>query len=135
MELFITHSSSKRNVKTVVITFAVMFALAFFALAINLAAWIFAECMVLVIFFITYTVTKKTVWTIEFKGTALTLTNMGNKQSYVFKDMKAIDFVLIQTPAQKEKNIGDFGIGGEPFRMYDVEKFNRLKEYIAKNFE
>ena len=53
MELFITRSSSKRSVKTVVITFAVMFALAFFALAITLAAWIFAECIVLLMFFIT----------------------------------------------------------------------------------
>lgn len=135
MELFITRSSSKRSVKTVVITFAVMFALAFFALAITLAAWIFAECIVLLMFFITYSVTKKTVWNIEFKGTLLTLTNMGNKQSYVFKDLKKIDFLFIQTPEQKKNNTCDFGIGGEPFRMYDVEKCNRLKEYITKNFD
>ena len=134
MNNFYTESSSKRSVITVVCTFAVMFALAFFGLAITLAAWIFFEAIVLVVFVICLMLTKKTYWKIEFTGNTLTIFNNGNGQSYVFTDLKADDFKITESSAQKEKNLCDMRISNAPFAFYDIADCKTLKEYIKSNF-
>ncbi len=134
MNNFYTESSSKRSVITVVCTSAVMFALAFLGLAVTLAAWIFFEAIVLVVFVICLMLTKKTYWKIEFTGNTLTIFNNGNGQSYVFTDLNTEDFKITQSEAQKAKNTCDMRISDAPFAFYDVADCKELKEYIEKHF-
>jgi len=134
MNNFSTVSSSKRSVTTIVCTFAVLFALAFFGLALTLAAWIFFEAILLVVFLVCFLLTKKTYWKIEFTGNTLTVFNNGNGQSYVFTDLKADDFKIAQSEAQKSKNTCDMRISDAPFAFYDVADCKELKGYIEKHF-
>lgn len=134
MNEFSTVSSSKRSVITVACTFAVLFALAFLGLAVTLAAWIFFEAILLVVFLICFLLTKKTYWKIEFTGNTLTVFNNGNGQSYVFTDLKAEDFKITESNKQKEKNLCDMRISDVPFAFYDIADCKELKEYIKSNF-
>lgn len=134
MNEFSTRSSSAKNVITIICVFAVMFALAFFGLTIALATWIFFEAILLVVFLIVLLLVKKMYWKIFFRGNVLLLVNNGNAQGYTFEDLKAEDFKITQSEAQKAKNACDMRISDAPFVMYDVANCDELKAYIKANF-
>ncbi|MBQ7290134.1 MAG: hypothetical protein IJW76_00215 [Clostridia bacterium] len=134
MHEFSTRSSPKKNVITIICVFALMFALAFFGLTIALATWIFFEAILLAVFFIVLLLVKKTYWKIFFRGNVLFLVNNGNGQGYTFEALKAEDFKITQSEAQKAKNTCDMRVSDAPFAMYDIENCDELKAYIKANF-
>ena len=64
----------------------------------------------------------------------LFLVNNGNGQGYTFEALKAEDFKITQSEAQKAKNTCDMRVSDAPFAMYDIENCDELKAYIKANF-
>lgn len=132
---FQTVSSSKKNVNTMLITWACLSAAALLGLLVSVAVCIFMEVIMLFVFLFMIMLVAKTRWLLEFEGKLLTITNLANQQQYYFDDLTAKDFIITQTPSQKEKNSAHLKIMGSSAVFHDVQNISELNAYIASHFE
>lgn len=132
---FQTISSSKKNVNTMLITWACLSAAALLGLLVSAAACIFIEVIMLFVFLFMIMLVAKTRWLLEFEGRILTITNLANQQQYYFDDLTAKDFIITQTPSQKEKNSAHLKIMGSSAVFNDVQNISELNAYITSHFE
>ena len=134
MNSFRTRSSARKSVLTTIYTFIPMFALAFLGLKIAVTTWLFFEIVLLLTFGFTLFLTAKTHWEIHFENDKVIVYNTGNRQSYVFEQIKQSDFRIKQSQKQKEKNTCDMKIEDSVFAFYDVQSCQEMLGYIRDNF-
>ena len=134
MNAFRTRSSARKSVLTIIYTFIPMFALAFLGLKIAVATWLFFEIVLLLVFGFTLLLTAKTHWEIQFENDKVLIYNTGNRQSYVFENIKQSDFHIKQSQKQKEANTCDMKIEDAVFVFYDVQSCQEMLSYIRENF-
>ncbi len=134
MNSFRTRSSARKSVLTIIYTFIPMFALAFLGLKIAVTTWLFFEIVLLLTFGFTLFLTAKTHWEIQFENDKVIVYNTGNRQSYVFEQIKQSDFHIKQSQKQKEKNTCDMKIEDAVFAFYDVQSCQEMLGYIRDNF-
>ena len=134
MNSFRTRSSARKSVLTIIYTFIPMFALAFLGLKIAVTTWLFFEIVLLLTFGFTLFLTAKTHWEIQFENSKVLIYNTGNRQSYVFEQVKQSDFHIKQSQKQKEKNTCDMKIEDAVFAFYDVQSCQEMLGYIRDNF-
>ena len=91
---FQTISSSKKNVKTMLITWACLSAAALLGLLVSAAVCIFIEVIMLFVFLFMIMLVAKARWLLEFEGKILTITNLANQQQYYFDDLTAKDMLV-----------------------------------------
>ena len=132
---FQTVSTVTKNIKTVLLTWAVMAIIAVFAITISFAALIFFEVIIALSCLLTLYVTSKTRWILVFEDNKLAIFNTGNQKGYSFEDLKKADFILKQNSAQKAKNCGDLKIEGSSAVFHDVQNISELNAYINENFK
>ena len=101
MDSFKTRSTARKSVLTVIYTFIPLFALAFLGLKITVAAWLFFEIILLAVFGFCLLLTSKTHWEIQFEDGKVLIYNTGNRQSYIFEQLKQSDFHIKQSEKQK----------------------------------
>lgn len=134
MHTFQTRSTSEKSVRTTVFTFIPMFALAFLGLRVAVATWLFLEVMLLLVFAFCLILTAKTHWEIRFENDKVLVYNAGNRQSYVFEQLRQSDFHIKQTEKQKVKNTCDMKLEDAPFAFYDIQNYQEMRAYILENF-
>ena len=134
MNTFRTRSSARKSVLALVYTFIPMFALAFLGLKIAVATWLFFEIVLLLVFGFTLLLTAKTHWEIQFENDKVLIYNTGNRQSYVFENIKQSDFHIKQSEKQKANNTCDMKIEDSVFAFYDVRSCQEMLAYIGENF-
>ena len=134
MNTFRTRSSARKSVLALVYTFIPMFALAFLGLKIAVATWLFFEIVLLLVFGFTLLLTAKTHWEIQFENDKVLIYNTGNRQSYVFENIKQSDFHIKQSQKQQERNTCDMKIEDSVFAFYDVQSCHEMLAYIQENF-
>ena len=134
MHTFETRSTSAKSVRTMIFTFIPMFALAFLGLKVAVATWLFLEGVLLLTFLLCLAVSARTYWLIRFEDSKVLVYNNGNKQSYVFEELKQSDFHITQTEKQKVKNACDMRLEDAVFRFYDVQSCKEMQAYIQKHF-
>ena len=134
MQTFQTRSTAAKIVRTTVFTFLLMFALAFLGLRVAVATWLFLEGVLLLCFLFCLVLTSRNHWEIRFEDDKVLVYHHGNKQSYVFQDLKQSDFHIRQTEKQKAKNTCDMQLEDAPFRFYDVQSCQEMQAYIQEHF-
>lgn len=134
MNSFRTRSSARKSVLTVIYTFIPMFALAFLGLKVAVVTWLFFEIVLLLVFGFTLFLTAKTHWEILFENDNVHIYNTGNRQSYVFHQIKQSDFHIKQSQKQTENNTCDMKIADSVFAFYDVQSCQEMLAYIQENF-
>ena len=134
MNTFRTRSSARKSVLALVYTFIPMFALAFLGLKIAVVTWLFFEIVLLLVFGFTLLLTTKTHWEIQFENDKVLIYNTGNRQSYVFENIKQSDFHIKQSEKQKANNTCDMKIEDSVFAFYDVRSCQEMLAYIGENF-
>ena len=134
MNSFVTQSTARKSVLTMVCTFLPLFALAFLGLKVAVATWLFFEIVLLVVFGFCLLLTARTHWEIRFENDEVMIYNTGNRQSYVFDQLKQSDFHIKQSDKQKAKNACDMKLADSVFVFYDVQSCREMREYIQKNF-
>lgn len=134
MNTFKTRSTSAKIVRTTVFTFLPMFALAFLGLKVAVATWLFLEGVLLLSFLFCLFLSAKTHWEIRFEDDKVLIHNTGNRQSYVFEELKQSDFHITQTEKQKVKNACDMRLEDAVFRFYDVQACAEMQTYIRQHF-
>ena len=132
MNTFRTRSSARKSV--LALFYIPMFALAFLGLKIAVATWLFFEIVLLLVFGFTLLLTAKTHWEIQFENDKVLIYNTGNRQSYVFENIKQSDFHIKQSKKQKEANTCDMKIEDAVFVFYDVQSCQEMLAYIGENF-
>ena len=134
MQTFQTRSTAAKSVRTMIFTFIPMFALAFLGLKVAVATWLFLEGVLLLSFLFCLAISAKTYWLIRFEDNKVLVYNNGNKQSYVFEDLKQSDFHIQQSEKQKAKNACDMRLEDAVFRFYDVQFCQEMQVYIQEHF-
>ena len=134
MSSFETRSTARKSVLTVIYTFIPLFALAFLGLKVAVASWLFFEIILLLVFGFCLLLTGKTHWEIQFENSKVLIYNTGNRQSYVFENIKQSDFHIKQSKKQKEANTCDMKIEDAVFVFYDVQSCQEMLSYIRENF-
>ena len=134
MNTFRTRSSARKSVLTIIYTFIPMFALAFLGLKIAVATWLFFEIVLLLVFGFTLLLTAKTHWEIQFENDKVLIYNTGNRQSYVFEQIKQSDFRIKQSKRQEKNDSCDMKIEDSIFNFYDVQSCQEMLAYIRDNF-
>ena len=134
MDSFKTRSTARKSVLTVIYTFIPLFALAFLGLKITVAAWLFFEIILLAVFGFCLLLTSKTHREIQFENDKVLIYNTGNRQSYIFEQLKQSDFHIKQSEKQKSNNACDMRIEDSVFAFYDVQSCREMLAYIQKNF-
>ena len=134
MHTFQTRSTAAKSVRTMIYTFIPMFALAFLGLKVAVATWLFLEGMLLLCFLFCLAFSAKTHLEIRFEDDKVLVYNTGNKQSYVFEDLKQSDFHIQQSEKQKAKNACDMRLEDSVFRFYDVQACQEMQAYIREHF-
>lgn len=134
MNTFQTRSSARKSLLTLIYTFIPLFALAFLGLKIAVTTWLFFEIILLLTFGFTLLLTARTHWEIRFENDKVLIYNTGNRQSYVFQQIKQSDFHIKQSAKQKEKNTCDMKIEDSVFAFYDVQSCREMLAYIQENF-
>ena len=113
-----------------------MFSLAFLALSVTVAFWLFFEIIIAAIFAVCFFRVKKTYWIIEFQDKSLILHNNGNGQTYQVDQLTLADFDFKQTEKQKASNSGNVRMVNYPlFMMYDVQNYSEFEAYVRSNFK
>ncbi|MBQ4141713.1 MAG: hypothetical protein IJD70_10280 [Clostridia bacterium] len=136
MNSFKTVTSPKNNIITFSVTCAIMFALAFLALSITVAFWLFLEIVIAAIFTILFFRVKRAYWIIEFQDKLLILNDNGNGKTYQVDQLTVADFEFKQTEKQKALNSGDVRMVNYPlFMMYDVQNYSEFEAYVRRNFK
>ena len=136
MNSFKTVTSPKNNIITFSVTCAIMFALAFLALSITVAFWLFLEIVIAAIFTILFFRVKRAYWIIEFQDKLLILNDNGNGKTYQVDQLTVADFEFKQTEKQKALNSGDVRMVNYPlFMMYDVQNYREFEAYVRRNFK
>ena len=134
MNSFKTRSTARKSVLTIIYTFIPMFALAFLGLKVAVATWLFFEIILLLIFGFTLFLTAKTHWEIQFKDDKVLVYNTGNRQSYVFEQIKQSDFHIKQSQKQKKNDTCDMKLEDSIFIFSDVQSCQEMLAYIRDNF-
>jgi hypothetical protein len=134
MNSFKTRSTARKSVLTIVYTFIPMFALAFLGLKVAVATWLFFEIILLFAFGFTLFLTAKTHWEIQFKDDKVLVYNTGNRQSYVFEQIKQSDFHIKQSQKQKKNDTCDMKLEDSIFIFSDVQSCQEMLAYIRDNF-
>ena len=134
MSSFKTRSTAHKSVLTVIYTFIPLFALAFLGLKVAVATWLFFEIILLLVFGFGLLLTGKTHWEIQFKNDQVLVYNTGNRQSYIFEQLKQSDFHIKQSENQKARNSCDMKLEDSIFVFYDVQSCQEMLAYIQKNF-
>ena len=134
MSSFKTRSTAHKSVLTVIYTFIPLFALAFLGLKVAVATWLFFEIILLLVFGFCLLLTCKTYWEIQFKNDQVLVYNTGNRQSYIFEQLKQSDFHIKQSENQKARNSCDMKLEDSIFVFYDVQSCQEMLAYIQKNF-
>ena len=132
MNAFRTRSSARKSV--LALFYIPMFALAFLGLKIAVVTWLFFEIVLLLVFGFTLFLTAKTHWEIQFENSKVLIYNTGNRQSYVFENIKQSDFHIKQSEKQKANNTCDMKIADSVFAFYDVQSCQEMLAYIQENF-
>ena len=134
MNSFKTRSTARKSVLTIIYTFIPMFALAFLGLKVAVATWLFFEIILLLTFGFTLFLTAKTHWEIQFKDDKVLVYNTGNRQSYVFEQIKQSDFHIKQSQKQKKNDTCDMKLENSIFIFSDVQSCQEMLAYIRDNF-
>ena len=134
MSSFKTRSTAHKSVLTVIYTFIPLFALAFLGLKVAVATWLFFEIILLLVSGFCLLLTCKTYWEIQFKNDQVLVYNTGNRQSYIFEQLKQSDFHIKQSENQKARNSCDMKLEDSIFVFYDVQSCQEMLAYIQKNF-
>ena len=134
MNSFKTRSTARKSVLTIIYTFIPMFALAFLGLKVAVATWLFFEIILLLTFGFTLFLTAKTHWEIQFKDDKVLVYNTGNRQSYVFEQIKQSDFHIKQSQKQKKNDTCDMNLEDSIFIFSDVQSCQEMLAYIRDNF-
>ena len=101
MDSFETRSTARKSVLTVIYTFIPLFALAFLGLKIAVVTWLFFEIILLVVFGFCLLLTSKTHWEIQFENGKVLIYHTGNRQSYIFEQLKQSNFHINSLRKQK----------------------------------
>ncbi len=134
MNRFKTRSTARKSVLTVTYTFIPMFALAFLGLKVAVATWLFFEIILLLTFGFTLFLSAKTHWEIQFENDKVLVYNTGNRQSYIFEQLRQSDFHIKQSEKQKAKNTCDMKLEDAIFVFSDVQSCQEMLAYIQENF-
>ena len=134
MNSFKTRSTARKSVLTIIYTFIPMFALAFLGLKVAVATWLFIEIILLLTFGFALFLTAKTHWEIQFKDDKVLVYNTGNRQSYVFEQIKQSDFHIKQSQKQKKNDTCDMKLEDSIFVFSDVQSCQEMLAYIRDNF-
>ena len=134
MQTFKTRSTAEKSVRTTVFTFIPMFALAFLGLRVAVATWLFLEAMLLLVFAFCLLLTARTHWEIQFENNTVLVYNTGNRQSYVFEQLRQSDFHIRQSEKQKAKNTCDMKLEDAIFGFFDVQNCKEMMAYVRENF-
>jgi hypothetical protein len=134
MQTFQTRSTAAKSLRAMIFTFIPMFALAFLGLKVAVATWLFLEGVLLLCFLFCLAISAKTYWLIRFEDNKVLVYNNGNKQSYVFENLKQSDFHIQQSEKQKAKNACDMRLEDAVFRFYDVQSCQEMQAYIRQHF-
>ncbi len=102
----------------------------------NYAVMAFAVAIAVFIYVFMHTVSKGNyVITFTFEGAELHIDgSTRNSAHYVVYDVPASDFVLTQSPKEKELNRCTMAVKGTMFKYKNVENYTELKAYIEENF-
>ena len=134
MNRFKTRSTARKSVLTITYTFIPMFALAFLGLKVAVATWLFFEIILLLTFGFTLFLSAKTHWEIQFENDKVLVYNTGNRQSYIFEQLRQSDFHIKQSEKQKAKNACDMKLEDAVFVFSDVQSCQEMLAYIRDNF-
>lgn len=134
MNSFTTRSTAEKSIRITIYTFIPMFVLAFWGLKVAVVTWLFIEGILLFTFAFCLILTARTHWEIQFQGDKILVYNTGNRQSYVFEQLKQSDFHIKQTEKQKAKNTCDMRLEDSMFGFYDVQSCQEMLAYIQENF-
>ena len=134
MNSFKTRSTARKSVLTIIYTFIPMFALAFLGLKVAVATWLFFEIILFLAFGFTLFLTAKTHWEIQFENDKVLVYNTGNRQSYVFEQIKQSDFHIKQSQKQKKNDTCDMKLEDSIFIFSDVQSCQEMLAYIRDNF-
>lgn len=134
MHTFKTRSTAEKSVRTTVFTFIPMFALAFLGLRVAVATWLFLEAMLLLVFAFCLLLTSRTHWEIQFENDTVLVYNTGNRQSYVFEQLRQSDLHIRQSEKQKAKNTCDMKLEDAVFNFFDVQNCKEMMAYVRENF-
>ena len=134
MNSFKTRSTARKSVLTIIYTFIPMFALAFLGLKVAVATWLFFEIILLLTFGFTLFLVAKTHWEIQFEDDKVLVYNNGNRQSYVFEQIKQSDFHIKQSQKQKKNDTCDMKLEDSIFIFSDVQSCQEMLAYIRDNF-
>ena len=134
MNSFKTRSTARKSVLMIIYTFIPMFALAFLGLKVAVATWLFIEIILLLTFGFALFLTAKTHWEIQFKDDKVLVYNTGNRQSYVFEQIKQSDFHIKQSQKQKKNDTCDMKLEDSIFVFSDVQSCQEMLAYIRDNF-
>ena len=134
MNSFKTRSTARKSVLTVICTYIPMFALAFLGLKVAVSTWLFLEMILLLTFGATLLLSAKTHWEIQFENDKVLVYNTGNRQSYVFEQLRQSDFHIKQSEKQKAKNACDMKLEDAAFIFSDVQSCREMLAYIQENF-
>lgn len=134
MDRFVTSSSSKKNVITLILTFCVMAAVCALAALVNVRLFLFLEGVILFSALFLILLTVRVRFMIEFENSRLILTNTFNKRQFFLDGLYAKDFVIKQSGAQLKKDTCDMRLAGYPFAMYDISDAEKLRDYINKHY-
>ena len=103
MNSFKTRSTARKSVLTVICTYIPMFALAFLGLKVAVSTWLFLEIILLLTFGATLLLSAKTHWEIQFENDKVLVYNTGNRQSYVFEQLRQSDFHIKQAKSKRRR--------------------------------
>jgi hypothetical protein len=78
--------------------------------------------------------TPKTHWEIQFKDDKVLVYNTGNRQSYVFEQIKQSDFHIKQSQKHKKNDTCDMKLEDSIFIFSDVQSCQEMLAYIRDNF-
>ena len=134
MNTFRTSSSSQKMVRTILYTGIPLFALAFLGLKVSVITWLYFEGMIALCLGICLMIVSKTHWEIQFKDDKVLVYNTGNRQSYVFEQIKQSDFHIKQSQKQKKNDTCDMKIEDSIFIFSDVQSCQEMLAYIRDNF-
>ena len=90
--------------------------------------------MLLLVFVFCLILTARNHWEIQFENDKVLVYNTGNRQSYVFEQLRQSDFHIKRTEKQKAKNTCDMKLEDAVFNFYDVQNCKEMMDYVRENF-
>lgn len=135
MNSFHTESSSRKNVGAILYTYFGLALLSLLGLKIAVITCLYFEAVALISALMCFFAVSKTRWIMDFHDNTLLLTNTGNKKQYYIDNLSASDFHFKQSKKQRSANRCDLTLADYSFKLYDVNNYEELKQYVLAAFQ